>query len=72
MLFFCLLDTIYCGGDCLATGTEQASIPAGVSKAFPHASAFEAYIQPNTGHGINFHYNCEFWFFASLFFLYLL
>jgi hypothetical protein len=25
--------------------------------AFPAASAFEAYIQPNTGHGLNFHYN---------------
>ncbi|KAI4849689.1 alpha/beta-hydrolase [Aureobasidium sp. EXF-8845] len=50
-------DTIYCGGDCEATGTSLASIPAGVAKAFPNASKFEAYIHPNTGHGINFHYN---------------
>jgi len=25
--------------------------------SFPNASAFEAYIQPNTGHGLAFHYN---------------
>lgn len=50
-------DNIYCGGDCLNTGGVGASIPAAVSKNFPSASAFEAYIQPNTGHGINFHYN---------------
>lgn len=50
-------DTIYCGGDCLATGGTAASIPAGVAKAFPNASKFEAYIHPNTGHGINFHKN---------------
>ena len=24
---------------------------------FPYAKSFEAYIQPNTGHGLNFHYN---------------
>lgn len=52
-------DTIYCGGDCLATGGAAASIPAGVGAAFPNASKFEAYIHPNTGHGINFHYNCK-------------
>ena len=30
-----------------------------VSKNFPKVpdNDFEAYIQPNTGHGINFHYN---------------
>lgn len=66
-------DTIYCecfrpatlrdhtdfsgGGDCLATGGAAASIPAGVGAAFPNVSKFEAYIHPNTGHGINFHYN---------------
>ena len=36
---------------------KGASIPAGVAKAFPAAKAFEAYIQPNTGHAINLHYN---------------
>ena len=50
-------DNIYCGGDCSNTGGVGASIPAAVSKNFPNASAFEAYIQPHTGHGINFHYN---------------
>lgn len=24
---------------------------------FPKAKSFDAYIQPTTGHGINFHYN---------------
>lgn len=50
-------DNIYCGGNCTATGGVGASIPAAVASAFPNASAFEAYIQPNTGHGINLHYN---------------
>jgi len=51
-------DSIYCGGRCESTGNPNlASIPAGVAKAFPNASKFEAYIHPNTGHGINFHYN---------------
>lgn len=50
-------DLPYCGGDCLATGGAAASIPAQVMKNFPKASSFEAYIQPNTGHGINTHYN---------------
>lgn len=51
-------DNIYCGGDCFATGGAGSSIPeVSVAPAFPNASAFEAYIQPNTGHGINLHYN---------------
>ncbi|KAI9869917.1 MAG: hypothetical protein M1830_004924 [Pleopsidium flavum] len=51
-------DAIYCGGDCMMTGDPAlASIPAAVKMAFPAASAFEAYIQPNTGHAINLHYN---------------
>lgn len=33
------------------------SIPGRVARAFPAAKAFEAYIQPNTGHAINLHYN---------------
>ena len=33
------------------------SIPGAVAKAFPASRAFEAYIHPNTGHGINLHYN---------------
>ncbi|KAL8829639.1 MAG: hypothetical protein Q9170_006076 [Blastenia crenularia] len=51
-------DAIYCGGDCLATGDPAiASIPAKSKMAFPAAKVFEAYIQPNTAHGINLHYN---------------
>lgn len=52
-------DLPYCGGDCLATGSNLTSIPAGVQLNFPNVPAanFEAYIQPNTGHGINTHYN---------------
>ncbi|KAF1992062.1 hypothetical protein K402DRAFT_388632 [Aulographum hederae CBS 113979] len=51
-------DTIYCGGDCLATGGAGGSVPENsVKGAFPSTSGFETYIQLNTGHGINFHYN---------------
>lgn len=50
-------DAIYCGGNCSNTGGVGASIPAAVSMNFPMASIFEAYIQPNAGHGLNFHYN---------------
>jgi len=50
-------DLPYCGGNCLATGGAAASVPAGVKMNFPNASSFEAYIQPKSGHGLNFHYN---------------
>lgn len=55
-------DFIFCGGDCVPNGGPPGmpagpSIPSGVVQAFPAASAFEAYIQPNTGHGINLHFN---------------
>ncbi|KAF2621295.1 alpha/beta-hydrolase [Macroventuria anomochaeta] len=52
-------DVPFCGGNCYgqAQNITAANIPAGVKTAFPAASAFEAYIQPNTGHGLNFHYN---------------
>ncbi|TKA67462.1 hypothetical protein B0A49_09356 [Cryomyces minteri] len=50
-------DLPYCGGDCLNTGMSAPSIPSTASTAFPNASVFEAYIQPVTGHGLNFHYN---------------
>ena len=53
-------DLPFCGGDCLATGNSSIpSIPATVKKSFPKLAAenFTAYIQPNTGHGINLHYN---------------
>ncbi|MCJ1385851.1 hypothetical protein MMC17_008975 [Xylographa soralifera] len=53
-------DVPYCGGNCLATGNPSlASIPAAVAMSFPNVgvSNFTAYIQPNTAHGINLHYN---------------
>lgn len=52
-------DVPFCGGNCygMVQNITAANIPAGVATAFPAASAFEAYIQPNTGHGLNFHYN---------------
>jgi hypothetical protein len=50
-------DIPFCGGDCFATGGAAESIPAAAKAVFPSASAFAAYIQPNTGHGINLHHN---------------
>ncbi|KAL9124757.1 MAG: hypothetical protein Q9175_008184 [Cornicularia normoerica] len=53
-------DLPYCGGNCLATGNASLpSIPAAAALNFPKvpSSNFTAYIQPNTGHGINLHYN---------------
>ena len=50
-------DLPFCGGDCLNTGGAAASIPAQGKVAFPEAKAFEAYVQPETGHGLNMHYN---------------
>jgi pimeloyl-ACP methyl ester carboxylesterase len=51
-------DLPYCGGDCVNTGNPALpNIGAAVSKNFPMASSFESYTQPNTGHGLNLHYN---------------
>ena len=52
-------DVPFCGGNCYGQvpNTTAPNIPAGVKMAFPSASAFEAYIQPGTGHGLAFHYN---------------
>ncbi|KAJ8112559.1 hypothetical protein OPT61_g5099 [Boeremia exigua] len=52
-------DVPFCGGNCYGVlpDSNATSIPAGAVAAFPSASAFEAYIQPNAGHGLNFHYN---------------
>jgi hypothetical protein len=50
-------DMLSCGGNCTATGGASESIPAAAEKAFPDAKTFSAYIQPNTGHGLNLHYN---------------
>ena len=54
-------DLPYCGGDCFATGDPNVpSIPSQVVKNFPGAEKggnFESYVQPVTGHGLNFHFN---------------
>lgn len=52
-------DVPFCGGNCygMVPNITAANIPAGVKSAFPSASNFESYIQPKTGHGLNFHYN---------------
>ncbi|KAF2823196.1 alpha/beta-hydrolase [Ophiobolus disseminans] len=52
-------DIPFCGGNCYGQvpNSTAANIPAGVEMAFPSASTFDAYIQPGTGHGLNFQYN---------------
>jgi len=50
-------DQPFCGLNCYDTGGAAASIPAQSQALFPKARTFEAYIQPDTGHGINVHYN---------------
>lgn len=55
-------DLVFCGSNCSATAgfdPTLPSIPAAVKNSFPgvEARSFEAYLQPNTGHAINFHYN---------------
>ena len=47
----------FCGGDCLATGNVSLpSIPAAVAMNFPNVPSNNSEA-PNTGHGINLHYN---------------
>ncbi|KAL2800615.1 Alpha/Beta hydrolase protein [Aspergillus keveii] len=49
-------DLPFCGGDC--TGVLEG--PASVSPfVFPSAQPFVSYIQPNTGHALNLHYNAS-------------
>jgi pimeloyl-ACP methyl ester carboxylesterase len=52
-------DVPFCGGNCYGKipGSDAANIPAGVAMVYPNSKAFEAYIQPATGHGLNFHFN---------------
>ncbi|RFU35764.1 hypothetical protein B7463_g541, partial [Scytalidium lignicola] len=53
-------DLPFCGGDCLTTGQKGvSSIPAMVKTNFPKVADhdFVPYVQPNTAHGNNFHYN---------------
>lgn len=47
-------DVVFYGGDCEST---TPSIPAAVEAAFPAAKVVETYIQPDTGHAINLHFN---------------
>jgi pimeloyl-ACP methyl ester carboxylesterase len=51
-------DSIYCSGDCLATGNPaMPNIPAGFGKYLPHSSNFTTLIPENVGHAFNMHYN---------------
>lgn len=52
-------DLPYCGSDCFATGGVADSLAAAVAESFPNVvgADFEAYVQPDAGHGINLHYN---------------
>jgi len=52
-------DLIFCGSDChgVADGPDSPD-----AKVFPAAKPFEAYIQPNTGHGMNLHHNATGWY----------
>jgi pimeloyl-ACP methyl ester carboxylesterase len=53
-------DSIYCGGDCLATGDPaMPNIPAGVEKYLPESANFTTYIPEDVGHGLNLHYNAQ-------------
>lgn len=50
----------FCGGNCFDTGDPDVdAIPDTVKNSLPKLSDedFLSYIQPNTGHGINLHYN---------------
>ncbi|KAH8800367.1 hypothetical protein F5884DRAFT_549545 [Xylogone sp. PMI_703] len=54
-------DIPMCGGDCFATGGTAPSIPAAVKAGFPNVpdADFFAYVQPDSAHVINFHYNAS-------------
>jgi pimeloyl-ACP methyl ester carboxylesterase len=52
-------DLPYCGSNCTATGGVAPSLQSQVKMNFASVATanFSAYVQPNTGHGINLHYN---------------
>ena len=54
-------DFIFCGGDCYTVGpnSNAKSIPAQAAAVFPNVTTFNTHIQPNTAHGINWHYNAS-------------
>lgn len=60
LFLFSANDLPFCGGDCFATGNPKLpSIPTAVELAFPNVTKgdFAVVIQPQTGHGINMHFN---------------
>jgi pimeloyl-ACP methyl ester carboxylesterase len=51
-------DSVYCSGDCLATGDPAIpNIPAGIGKYLPHSSNFTTLIPEDVGHAFNLHYH---------------
>jgi hypothetical protein len=52
-------DLIFCGSDChgIVDGPTSST-----PKVFPVAKPLEVYIQPNTGHGMNLHFNATGWY----------
>lgn len=52
-------DLIFCGGEC--EGVVSGPYYTG-PQTYPAAKPLETYIQPNTGHGMNLHYNATGWY----------
>lgn len=50
-------DLIFCGGNCTV---DYVSPPA--KQVFPNAKPLDVYVQPNTGHAMNVHYNATGWY----------
>lgn len=51
-------DLPFCGSNCYAPAKSgRGNIVEATKALFPNASAFEAYIQPDTAHGLTLHYN---------------
>ena len=48
-------DLIFCGSNC--TGSDFLGPTSSAVTAFGESKGVEVYIQPNTGHGLNLHYN---------------
>jgi len=51
------VDEIFCGGNRTESGVLGFSVLELVRGAFPDSRAFESYVQSNTGHAVNVHYN---------------
>lgn len=49
-------DLLFCGGNCSNTGGTASNVVAPIQKNFANTQV-DVVIQPNSGHGINFHYN---------------